>query len=238
MGGQQQGAGGGQEGMQTLLGLVIEAAIPGPESLIHGQAVVAAGGEYGKKQTGCHALAVGLDRQVNEIPEARKLHDVSTEGLKTTQAALHQQVVGLDGLQPTELRAGDEAFVNHREDGHPRLKVAGGVLIDPGDQPQEGALAGTVVADQGDPLPFPHHAVHILESRDDGTATATFQHAAGDRTDQGGFKTAGFRGQYGNVQPHVTQLEYQGALNGRLGTGVAGDSDGWRMLTQAGRRSC
>ena len=186
---------------------------------------MAAGGEHGKQQAGRHALAVGLHRQVHEITQPGKLDHIGAKRLKSPQIAVHEQVVGLDGLQATELRAGDEALVDHRKHPHPRLKVTPGVQVDPGDQAQKGALTGAVVADQGHPLPFPHRAGNILKGSDNCTATATPQLAAGDGSEQGAFETAGLGGEHRDVQPHMAQVEHHGPLGG------------WKGLRQAGSQA-
>ena len=132
--------------------------------------------------------------------------------------------MGLDRLLTTELRACDEALVDHRVHVHMGLKQPSGVLIHTGDQAQKSGLARTVVADQGHTLTLMHSAAHVLQGRDHRTATTAVELPSCHRAEQGGLETARFRCGHWDIEAHVLQLQGNGWLDRGLNLGLGGEN--------------
>jgi hypothetical protein len=165
-------------------------ASSGADAFIKGKAFARNIFEYGKQRTGRHSLAVFPSGKVIAISKSAEFSNVLKEFFKALQIAMHYQVVGLYRLKLTELVTGDETPMNHQVSKGMNMQEATAGLINPTDQPQEGAFAGSVVTNQGDTLAMVHENIERPQGLNRGTAEIPAQLATRHGAQQAGAEAA------------------------------------------------
>ena len=83
VGSKQKGPSGIKKVLKAVLGSVVEVVVTGTKALVHGQTFMAAAGEHCEQQPSRHTLAVGLDREMNEVTQTGKSNHILLKGVET-----------------------------------------------------------------------------------------------------------------------------------------------------------
>jgi hypothetical protein len=158
---------------------------------------------------------------MDEIPQLRKLNDIIKVLGKTTQMTMGQQVMALDCLKATELRACQEALLNHRVDRATRSEESGRGRIDSGNQTQKSALPCPVVADQGNPVTMMNGATDTAQSLHLGTSACLVHSTTRQGTKQSLLDRTGFLAIDRYLQPDVPEFQHRGNVLRKHQTKVA-----------------
>ena len=146
---------------------LLEAHVPHRQHLVHQQDLRLQVGGHGKGQAGAHAGGVAFQGGVDELVDLGKRHDLVELALDLLPAHAQDGAVQEDVLPAGEL--GVKAGAHLQQRPHPAVQFhpAGGGLGDPGQDLEQGALAGAVPADDPQDLPRLHLQVHIFQGPDD-----------------------------------------------------------------------
>ena len=130
--------------------LALELLIADGEHLVEQEHVDLEVGGNGEAEPHVHARGIRAHGHVDESLELREGHDLLEVPVDRGPLEAEDRPVQVDVLAARELRMETGAELEQRSDPAADLDPPLGRLHDPGDQPEEGRLAGAVPADQAD----------------------------------------------------------------------------------------
>ena len=143
--------------------LLLEVAVSHRQRLVHHQDVGVDMGGDREGEAHHHARGVALDRVLDELSELGEGEDVVEPSLHDAAFEAHQRAVEDGVVTPAELRVEGGAELEDGRHHAAHLHRSGGGGGGPGNDLQEGGLAGAVLTDDADRGPRLDREAHVVE---------------------------------------------------------------------------
>ena len=205
--GEHEDAGLGHQGGEPLAGLRHECGVHRADPLVEQQDLRLDGGHHTEGEAHAHTGGVGAQRHGEVVAELTELGDVVHLLLHGALGLAEEQAADDDVLVAGDLRVHAHTQVEHGGDAALDHGGTAGRLVDAGEQPQQGGLAGAVVADQSDAVALLEVDVDVAEGLDDDGVVLVATDGAAGGAEEGLLQGAGLRVEDGEVHAGVVGVD-------------------------------